>query len=388
MNTYAPDKWTLPKNQIEPIHKRLDMMMASQEHVNCALILGQKDVILGLEDRIVAIQIAGATEKPAAPGLTKTSSNKMDTPSLQTTKSQNSQQQASQIKPKELPTCRFEGKVMDLAILGNEFLVIAEGNIDPANTQVIKIFKGSKLVKEITEPKFRPGYYPYHAICPFNAYGRVFEVVGDRIMFNAQDWKIYSIKIAGNNLVVQQEFDLRQKLNHFRVVANYGCLFGITTDKVIKAMMDNSNPQITKSVEYDKALTAVEFGAGFVFVAQHSTLQPFYGDNALIILDHNLKERHKFQVEMRESIRHLKYFNCKGIHYLMFSSFGYDSMLMIYEFITLDASLSCCRKVVSANNNLMCSWVNYAVPICNSGNVLTVGPLGHCVVHRFRLDFN
>ena len=354
------------------------------------MLLNQKEVILGLENRVISLQIGGAIERPTPLSLAKANSYKYESQQPQQVSNTQTPGQQTQNQPglKQLPTCRFEGKVMDLALLGSEYLVVAEGNIDPASKQVIKIFKGDKLVKEITEPRFRAGFYPYQAICPFNAFGRVFEVAGDRIMFNSHDWKIYSIKMTGANIAVHQELDPKCRLNHFRVVSNPLCLFGITTDRIIKASIDNNNPQVTKCAEMDKALTAIEYGGGYLFVAQHCSMHMFQGDNALIILDSHLKERNKFHVDMRESIRHLKYFSCKGIHYLMVSSFGYDSMLLVYEFTPSDLWLNFCRKITGANQNPMCSWVNHALPLANSGSVLTVGPLGHCVVHRFRLDFN
>ena len=285
----------------------------------------------------------------------------------------------SPILPQE--KIKLEGRVSDMCFY-DEYLLVAEGHRSPESNICIKVFLDYVLFRNLKEARFKTGYFFSDSIySQLNSFNRVFCLFQNSIYFVGDDKYVYQLKITKNEALINRMGINKQTLHQFRSNSSY--IFGIDISSIVMF-----NLELTSSihkVELGETLTCLEACEKFIFISR-CVEQSYPSRNEIIILKTNLCEMTKVFTKDKESIRHMKYLSRSNQDYLITTTFGYDSVLSIYEIDDLKNKVALVRREESSNPSNFCSWINAMMPIKSSGNVLTFGPIGHIYLHKTRLD--
>lgn len=353
----------------------LTFTQALMKDIQCMALIGSKELLLGIEN---SISLYSLSERSLMPGQ------------MIALKSR-----ASDIAVYLPPGAGNDGSSVNNATSGasttltNAIIVVAEGYLGNSPTLggspddfCIKIFKGFNLIKEIPEPKFRPGYFFSAARFQINAFGKIFCQYKEKLFFISSDKYIYAVDLSKAEFPVSKLYS--EKTHAQQIKANSTGVFGITPQSALRITYDGSI--MAKKFEAEGVLTAIDATEKHVFVCQHQGLEKNHEHNYLIVLDLHLKRSNEIEVRVKESMRHVKAFTVDSKEYIICSTFGYDSTVLLYHFHSPTHGLGFVKGIEGANQSNFCSWINSFLIVPSTGNLITCGPLSHLTLNKATYD--
>jgi hypothetical protein len=323
--------------------KRIDLPLTVMGDITCALWSTSKEVALAIDKCVYYYSIADKTHR-------------------------------------EKPVAQCSGRILDMKIYRG-CLIIAEGSHDPDSKKTIKIFEKNGTIKEITNPPFRTGYFYCNVQTQINAYGRVFTIFKDKLIFIGADGAVRQVDLDRSDTQATRLTD--SKAAYHMLDAHGHNLVGITPQFLV--FIESETWSKEKKVCLGGVLTALEVTHDFVIVSQYRT--DIYGSfNRLLVIDFGINRRAELEVQISESIRHLKHFAHGGKRYIVAVSFGYSSTVQLIEYISKTDRFSFLKRLDNLNTNPLCSWINSVHINAENASILLVGPQNFVTMLKLKSD--
>ena len=329
---------------IGQIIKRTDQNLQIQQDITCGAFINSKEALLAIEDSVFLY---------------------------------NSQE-------KFLISDHFikcKARISDLVVY-QDLVIVADGYYDPDTEKLIKVFRRNDLIKTISSPRFKSSYFHCSLLAQINAYGRVFTIFKDRLFFSCQEGFLHFIELTKPEFPCTKYSETVYNFQQLR--ASSTTLLGITTNGVVRLESDRFGKE--KKYILKNTFTSLEIMDDYFFVNQYRT-DSFGPNNYIHVYDIAFMPRNNYDLDLTESIRHMKAFKSNNRRMLIASTFGFGSVLFILEFLPKESSLSQLKRIDSVNPSTFCSWVNSIIPHPDQTSLLLVGPLGFLTSFKLKLDW-
>lgn len=323
--------------------KRVDLSLNVQGDVTCAQWVSSKEIVFAVEKQVFRYNVPDKTLE-------------------------------------DTPITECASRILDLKYYrGN--LIVAEGSTDPDSKQSIKIVDKNGKEKIIGGSSFRPGYFYCNVQTQINAYGRVLTLFKDKLWFIGADGVVCQTDLDRPELQTTKVTD--KKAAYHMLDACGPNLVGITPQFLV--FIESEIWSKEKKVCLGGVLTALEVTHDLVIVNQYRT--DIYGSfNRLMVIDFAINKRAELELQIAESIRHLKHFTFSGKRYIVAVSFGYMSTVQLIEYVSKTDKFVFLKKLENVNSNPFCSWINSVHTNAENGSILLTGPLNFTTILKIKSD--